>query len=215
MEGRLVGWCLCVFTSDVKSLFVGSSRVPLRSIQALVPKKTFSDPFISPRKQGAFVFSFAKMQHRYLRRCRWYSFEVAKSHPPLTLVPIRPAILPINLPPPASRCHNRHSYRRIHLYHDFFWHYYLFIHLHLHLLPRYLLQLPLPLQRYPHPQPPQLYALACATASASLAATFSLAVDARVSFCVCDFCASNCFPSLPFPCAALSRSWKGGEKMVC
>lgn len=29
MEGRLVGWCLCVFTSDVKSLFVGSSRVPL------------------------------------------------------------------------------------------------------------------------------------------------------------------------------------------
>lgn len=36
--GWLVGWCLCVFTSDVKSLFVGSSRVPLRSIQALVPK---------------------------------------------------------------------------------------------------------------------------------------------------------------------------------
>lgn len=118
--GWLVGWCLCVFTSDVKSLFVGSSRVPLRSIQALVPKKTFSDPFISPRERGAFVFSFAKMQHRYLRRCRWYSFEVAKSHPPLTLVPIRPAILPIDLPPPASRCHNRHSYRRIHLYHDFF-----------------------------------------------------------------------------------------------
>lgn len=86
--GWLVGWCLCVFTSDVKSLFVGSSRVPLRSIQALVPKKTFSDPFISPREQGAFVFSFAKMQHRYLRRCRWYSFELAKSHPPLTLVPI-------------------------------------------------------------------------------------------------------------------------------
>lgn len=123
MEGRLVGWCLCVFTSDVKSLFVGSSRVPLRSIQALVPRcapEDFSDPFISPREQGAFVFSFAKMQHRYLRRCRWYSFELAKSHPPLTLVPIRPAILPIHLPPPASRCHNRHSYRRIHLYHDFF-----------------------------------------------------------------------------------------------
>lgn len=38
MEGRLVGWCLCVFTSDVKSLFVGSSRVPLRSIQAIVPR---------------------------------------------------------------------------------------------------------------------------------------------------------------------------------
>lgn len=154
------------------------------------------------------------MQHRYLRRCRWYSFEVAKSHPPLTLVPIRPAILPIHLPPPASRCHNRHSYRRIHLYHDFC-HYYLFIHLHLHLLSLHLLQLPLPLLRYPHPQPPQLYARACAAASASLAATFSLAVDARVSFCVCDFCASNCFPSLPFPCAALSRSWKGGEKMMC
>lgn len=213
MEGRLVGWLVgaCVFTSDVKSLFVGSSRVPLRSIQALVPRyasEDFSDPFISPRKQGAFVFSFAKMQHRYLRRCRWYSFEVAKSHP-LTLVPIRPAILPIHLPPPASRCHNRHSYRRIHLYHDFC-HYYLFIHLHLHLLPLHLLQLSLPLLRYPHPQPPQLYARACAAASASLAATFSLAVDARVSFCVCDFCASNCFPSLPFPCAALSRSWKGG-----
>lgn len=214
MEGRLVGWlvgwCLCVFTSDVKSLFVGSSRVPLRSIQALVPKKTFSDPFISPREQGAFVFSFAKMQHRYLRRCRWYSFEVAKSHPPLTLVPIRPAILPIHLPPPASRCHNRHSYRRIHLYHDFF------------VIttcsstststssPSTSSNSPSSTKVSPPPQPPQLYARACAAASASLAATFSLAVDARVSFCVCDFCASNCFPSLPFPCAALSRSWKGG-----
>lgn len=60
LVGWLVGWCLCVFTSDVKSLFVGSSRVPLRSIQALVPKKTFSDPFISPRKQGAFVFPSRK-----------------------------------------------------------------------------------------------------------------------------------------------------------
>lgn len=58
--GWLVGWCLCVFTSDVKSLFVGSSRVPLRSIQALVPKKTFSDPFISPREQGAFGFPSQK-----------------------------------------------------------------------------------------------------------------------------------------------------------
>lgn len=124
-NGRSIGGLVgaSVFTSDVKSLFVGSSRVPLRSIQALVPRyasEDFSDPFISPREQGAFGFSFAKMQHRYLRRCRWYSFEVAKSHPPLTLVPIRPAILPIHLPPPASRCHNRHSYRRIHLYHDFF-----------------------------------------------------------------------------------------------
>lgn len=63
MEGRLVGWCLCVFTSDVKSLFVGSSRVPLRSIQALVPRyasEDFSDPFISPREQGAFVFPSRK-----------------------------------------------------------------------------------------------------------------------------------------------------------
>lgn len=124
-NGRSIGWLVgaSVFTSDVKSLIVGSSRVPLRSIQALVPRcapEDFSDPFISPREQGAFVFSFAKMQHRYLRRCRWYSFELAKSHPPLTLVPIRPAILPIHLPPLASRCHNRHSYRRIHLYHDFF-----------------------------------------------------------------------------------------------
>lgn len=68
MEGRLVGWlvgwCLCVFTSDVKSLFVGSSRVPLRSIEALVPRCAsedfFSDPFISPREQGAFVFPSQK-----------------------------------------------------------------------------------------------------------------------------------------------------------
>lgn len=123
MEGRLVGWCLCVFTSDVKSLFVGSSRVPLRSIEALVPRYASEDFFRSihlSKGTGCLRFSFAKMQHRYLRRCRWYSFEVAKSHPPLTLVPIRPAILPIHLPPPASRCHNRHSYRRIHLYHDFF-----------------------------------------------------------------------------------------------
>lgn len=60
--GWLVGWLVgaCVFTSDAKSLFVGSSRVPLRSIQALVPKKTFSDPFISPREQGAFVFPSRK-----------------------------------------------------------------------------------------------------------------------------------------------------------
>lgn len=127
MEGRLVGWLVgaCVFlppTSNRCSWGAPEYHCDLSKLLYLskYASEDFSDPFISPREQGAFVFSFAKMQHRYLRRCRWYSFEVAKSHPPLTLVPIRPAILPIHLPPPASRCHNRHSYRRIHLYHDFF-----------------------------------------------------------------------------------------------
>lgn len=73
MEGRLVGWLVgaCVFYLRRQIAVCGE----LPSTTAIYPSsctsgryasEDFSDPFISPREQGAFVFSFAKMQHRYV-----------------------------------------------------------------------------------------------------------------------------------------------------